>query len=58
MPINQPCREPAPVFGERLPRPEEVRRQQEQEAADRRKKHDAWSFEQLRHEIQTPKPTA
>lgn len=56
MPVNQPSRDPAPVFGDRLPRPEEVRRQQEQEAADRRKKHDAWSFEYLRHEM--PKPTA
>lgn len=54
MPINRPTPEPAPVFGERVLRPDEVRRKQEQEAAERRKKHDAWSFEQMRHEVKNP----
>lgn len=53
MPINQPSRDPTPVFGERLPRPEEVR-QRQFVAADRRKKNDAWIFERLRHEMPTP----
>ena len=57
MPINRPSPEHGPALGERLPRPEEVRKQQADDRADMRKKYDTWRFEKMRHEVQVPKPT-
>ena len=56
MPINRPSPpEHGPALGERLPRPEEVRKQQADDRAEMRKKYDTWRFEKMRHEV--PKPT-